>query len=202
MKNPNGGIAVNILAMTLVISVGVLIYAMVHTKNTETDTNVPHTEYIPKTITTARGTFSDGLGRANATTQYPLDEFGAGIASVEIFNRDINGDGAADRITRTRHENGSAHFYHEYKIELNDNGRFIDITPDNFRTIEGGDCALQRLQFIFAPKFTVIKISRPWQESWTTPTMAEKTEYNISKNSLRPIRTTQMGQICDVASLF
>jgi hypothetical protein len=146
--------------------------------------------------------FNDGLGLPNSVINYRLDEYGEGLASIEIFNMDINGDNKPDRITRARHENGTSHFYYEYKIELSDGGKFANITPDGFRTVESADCSLQKLQFAFRPEFHVVKISRQWEESWTHPTMAVKTVYNIANDELKASQPRQMKSICNVADLF
>lgn len=146
--------------------------------------------------------FADGLRMANHVTEYELDEFDSGTASEEVFNRDINGDGRTDRITRTRVENGTSHFYYDYKIELNQNGQMVDITPDGMRTTEGAECALQKIRFVFKPDFQIIKISRPWSESWTTPTLATKTVYGLVNNELRVASTTPLKTVCNVEDLF
>lgn len=146
--------------------------------------------------------FNDGLRNPGSAQKFDLDEFGEGIASIEIFDTDINGDGAKDRITRTRFENGTAHFHYDYKIELNVGGKFVDITPDGFRTVEGADCSLQKLRFSFIPFFQVVKISRPWEETWAMPTMASKTVYSMSGNELRAAPAVRLKKICNVSDLF
>lgn len=148
------------------------------------------------------GPFTDGLKNPSSTVEYTLDEYGTGIASREVFGIDINQDGNRDRITRDRYENGTAHFYFAYKVELNAPGGFTDITPDDFRTTEGADCSLQKLQFIFKPNFQVIKISREWQDSWTTPTMASRTIYTIQNDMLHAGAPRQLRNICNVSELF
>ncbi|MCL2331453.1 MAG: hypothetical protein FWC61_02810 [Proteobacteria bacterium] len=146
--------------------------------------------------------FDDGLHNPASAEHPQLDDQGAGIASVEIFVTDINGDGKNDRITRTRNENGTAHFYYEYKIELGIGGEYMDITPPNFRTIEGAECSLQKIRFIFAPSFRAIKISRSWQDSWDTPTMASRVIFNLVGNELRAGQTEPLQEICNVSELF
>ncbi|MBQ5700461.1 MAG: hypothetical protein IIV74_04170 [Alphaproteobacteria bacterium] len=146
--------------------------------------------------------FSDGLGMPDETTQGELDEFGTGIESVEKFRRDINHDGVADLITRTHVATGTAHDYHEYKIELNIDGKMRDITPDGFRTTHGAECALRLIQFHFKPTFGATIISRPFEESWPTPTMATKTQYSLNGDKITAGAPEQLGRICDVAELF
>lgn len=208
MKSQHGSIALNVLLVLLLLVIGILIYLLagarapqaIRVTGVESPT-MPTTSAAP--TTQPRGTqFTDGLGRANSATEYPLDETGAGVARVEVFKRDINNDGQIDRITKRRVENGTDHFYDEYTIELANGNKYIDITPDNFRTIEGADCALQRLRFIFNPQFQVIKISRPWQDSWTNPTAAVKTTYALRGGQMQEIKSQNMKAVCNVADLF
>ena len=200
----------NILLMIMLIVIGILIYILANggraklapTFGIESpQAAITQSNTIPASQNVT-GEFSDGLGKPDSISKSSLDEFGAGIASVEIFNRDINGDGRADRITRTRVENGTPHFYYEYKIELNENGRYIDITPDGLRTTEGADCALQKIRFSFKPDFMVTKISRKWRDTWTTPTMATKTTYALQGNRLNVTDNVQLKEICNVSELF
>ena len=199
----------NILLMIMLIVIGVLIYILANGGRAKLAPTFgiesPQTAFTQSNPVPASqnvtGEFSDGLGEPDSISKSSLDEFGAGIASVEIFNRDINGDGRADRITRTRVENGTPHFYYEYKIELNEGGKYIDITPDGFRTTEGADCALQKIRFSFKPDFMVTKISRKWRDTWTTPTMATKTTYALQGNRLNVTDSVQLKEICNVSEL-
>lgn len=212
-NNERGGATVNILLAIMLIVIGVLIYILAsgtpgrlgRSIGTDSPRMTPpagQTPPSPNPGVRTNGEFSDGLGRPESSVQYQLDEFGAGVARRDVFRRDINGDGALDRITRVRVENGTPHFYDEYKIELNQSGKFIDITPDDWRTIEGADCALQKLQFKFSPTFQVVKIGRPWQESWETPTRAVKTTYSLATDKIEVIKTETLKTICDVSALF
>ena len=146
--------------------------------------------------------FNDGLGKTKDKIGYKPDETGTGVTRIETFSYDINADGKNDKITRIHHENGTAHFWDEYTIELNENNRFRSITPDDFRTISGAECALQKLKFIFKPKFQVIKISRPWVQSWITPSIATQTTYELSNYKMIAVETKQLSNVCDVAGLF
>ena len=146
--------------------------------------------------------FDDGLRKPVSEQKSQLNEMGQGIANIDIFTPDINNDGLADKITRTRNENGTAHFYYNYKIELNTGTGFVDITPNGFRTTEGAGCALQKLRFVFIPNFMVVKISRNWRETWDAPTMAVKTIYKMNENNLGVFETKQMNKICNVSDLF
>ena len=205
MKSQNGSIALNIMSILAVGALIALVYVL-WTKDTSKEQKTP-SEYIPQPERTQpkyepNNVFTDGLTTPKESTEYELDDMGAGIASTDVYYQDINGDGVQDRITKTRNENGTAHYWEDYKIELNQNGRRRNITPDGFRTTEGAECSLQKIQFVFKPKFEVIKISRPWRESWTTPSMATKTIYKMQGDKLVAESTQEVGEICDVAELF
>lgn len=146
--------------------------------------------------------FDDGLGVDESYQEFELDETGAGIASTEEFDDDINGDGVADYIKKTLIETGNAHSRYEYQVKINTNGKMIDVTPENLFTIEGADCALQKIQFNFEPKFQIIKVSRPMGETMLDPTNATRTVYEFKNNKLVPVLTQKLGQVCDVAELF
>lgn len=206
-RNQYGNITLNILLIIMFLIIAVLIYILAGGKipKTERATGVPSPTQIQtkdEATLSPNVKFSDGLTNPSFSEKYKLDEFGAGTSEREIFDVDVNGDGRNDRITRTRNENGTSHFYYQYKIEINENGNFIDITPEGFRTTEGAECALQKLQFKFKPEFSVIKISRNWQDSWDTPTMAKKTLYSFKDGTLEPTKEQPMKVICDVTDLF
>lgn len=194
-----------IIFIVLAIAAVVVVYYIYNYKKHNQPENAI-TEYINtnKPVKTIKNKyeFSDGLISPDSSTQYQLDEFGEGISESDIFYTDINNDNLKDRITRNKYENGTAHFYYEYKIELNTGNGFMDITPENFRTVEGADCALTKIQFIFKPQFSIVKISRDWQESWTNPTMATKYIYNLFGDKLKIIKTEQLKSICNVSVLF
>lgn len=205
-QSQSGSAILNVLLILMFIVIAVLIYVLAggplpkigRTGGVQS----PDVQNQMAQVFTNNGEFSDGLIKPNFSDKYDLDEFGAGISERDIFDIDINNDGRNDRITRTRNENGTSHFYYQYKIELNQNGKFVDITPEGFRTTEGAECALTKLQFVFQPEFRVIKISRDWQESWDTPTMATKTVYALENGNLKQISSTPMKVICDVSDLF
>lgn len=146
--------------------------------------------------------FDDGLIVSDTYESFELDQFGVGIEYKEEFLEDINGDGVTDHITKTHHATGDAHSSDHYQIQINQNGKLVDITPDGMYTIEGADCALQKFQFIFNPKFQVIKISRPMGETMISPTNATRTVYEIKDNKLVPVLTQRLGPVCDVEQLF
>ena len=106
-----------------------------------------------------------------------------------------------DRITKSLIETGNSHNFIEYKIELNKYESYVDLTLENFRTIQGADCDLQRFKFSFDP-FRITKISRPFKDTWNTETMATKTVYIIQNNELVEYSKTDLKYICDVRELF
>ncbi|MDR2268913.1 MAG: hypothetical protein LBD94_01895 [Rickettsiales bacterium] len=163
-------------------------------------------EHVQKTkVKTSQGfgnyKFDDGLHGPDSKTEFPLNDAGEGVASSETFNANIGG-GKKIRINRIKNESQTSHSYFEYKIELETNGNFADITPDEFRTVEGADCALQKIRFVFTPEFAAIKISRKWIESWITPTMATKTIYKLSGDKLEISSSVPLEKICNVSDLF
>ncbi len=190
-----------LLAMTVVVIV-VLVYLLGGGRgvNIGATGGVDSAPVIEKVNDTDE--FPDGLINPAMTKHGALNEYGEGMAVENVFNRDINNDGRIDRITRRRIENGTAHFYYDYKIELNNGNGYTDITPNPMRTTEGAECALTKIQFSFEPEFQIIKISRPWQDSWDTPTMASKTTYTLKDNELHAAASVSMRTVCDVATLF
>ncbi|MBE6459516.1 MAG: hypothetical protein E7009_00850 [Alphaproteobacteria bacterium] len=206
MKSQRGGTLVNVLLILMLAAICALMFMMLKGDFSKSGTTTAHeTPTISKPAPSAikpSGEFSDGLGAPDAVIRGTLDEFGAGIESVAEFNRDINNDGHMDRITRTHVATGNAHDYDEYKIEMNDNGIFSDITPKGFRTTHGADCALRLIQFHFTPAFGATIISRPFVDTWDTPSVATKTEYTLNTNKMIQGGTTKLSQVCDVSDLF
>jgi len=207
MNTQRGSIGFNIMFAIMLVAIGIMLYILLGGKNPFAPS--PNTIVSPAGIVDdaapsrdANGEFNDGLGAPDAATTGELDEYGAGIAAIDVFNRDINSDGRIDRITRTRVENGTDHFYYEYKLELNTKNGYTDITPDGFRTTEGAECALRKLRFVFRPAFRVDTISREWSDTWITPTMATKTTYTFRHGELNASDAAQMRVVCDVADLF
>ncbi|MDR1361576.1 MAG: hypothetical protein LBJ18_04755 [Rickettsiales bacterium] len=200
----------NIILIIIIIAIGVLAYiflAKPGKEKSEPAAAVSAPEYVPSgarlhSADSGNYAFDDGLKNPDSVRKYSLDEFGEGISSSEIFKADINGDGIPDRITREFFATGNAHSYYEYKIELNLGGQYKDITPENFRTAEGADCALQKLKFVFKPDFMVVKISREWEESWTTPTPASRIIYELKDNRLQAGAPQRLSKICNVSDLF
>ena len=206
MKSERGGIALNLILTVLIAALCGLGYVLwvrqssdktVYGSKTSGDFDFP--EQNKKSATYV---FSDGLGTAESVKTDNPDETGAGLVKTEIFNVDLNNDKIPDRIIKERYESGTAHFWDEYKIEINQNGRYKNVTPDGFRTTVGAECALQKLQFQFKPKFQVVKISRPWRDSWDAPSMATRTVYTLKDNRMIAGTPEKMGIVCDVAELF
>ena len=148
------------------------------------------------------GEFSDGLQSPDSETTYPLDESETGKSKKYVYDVDINNDGKPDRITKTYFENGNAHSYYKYSVELNQSGVYKDITPNNLQTTNGADCDLQQIQFRFKPRFEIIVIYREMGDTWNTPTMAYKKIYSWQKDVLTASAPTQIEPICDVKELF
>lgn len=169
---------------------------------TKQKTNTQTVPVFSDDFTSTPESFSDGLTNPDSVTQYQLDESGTGLAEKSIYYIDINKDSKPDRITKTFLETGNAHSYYEYKIELNQNGKFVNITPKGFRTVNGADCDLQQIQFIFRPQFKVVLISRELGEIWTDATPAQKQVFQISENKLQKMETKTLRKVCDVRELF
>lgn len=146
--------------------------------------------------------FSDGLVKPDSVTRYPLDEFDTGLSEKTIYYVDINKDGNQDRITKSFIETGNAHSYYKYKIELNDNGKYVDITPDGLQTTNGDVCDLQQIQFKFKPYFKIIMIYRPMGNNWNEPTVATKKVFTLDGKKFKTDVPKQIRPICDVKELF
>lgn len=169
---------------------------------TKQKTNTQTVPVFSDDFTSTPESFSDGLTNPDSVTQYQLDESGTGLSEKSIYYIDINKDSKPYRITKTFLETGNAHSYYEYKIELNQNGKFVNITPQGFRTVNGADCDLQQIQFIFRPQFKVVLISRELGEIWTDATPAQKQVFQISENKLQEMETKTLRKVCDVRELF
>lgn len=205
MHSQCGGIKLNMLLIVLMGALIAMGYILWNQRSENTGENFgagsPQIQRNPKQRN-IKTPFTDGLKQAISEQKQAPDETGAGVTSIKIFQTDINNDGISDRITKTHHESGTAHFWDEYKIELNQNGKYKNITPNGFRTTVGAECALQQLQFVFSPRFQVIKISRPWRDSWDSPSMATRTIYTIKDNKLVAGKPEQLQSVCDVTELF
>ena len=191
----------NLIWILAIVVLGALSYVL-YTTYTKQKTEIPPTPVFSDEFINNNSGFSDGLTNPDSVTKYPLDEYNVGIAEKSIYLADINNDNKPDRITKTFFETGNAHSYYEYKIELNQNGKFIDITPEKFRTISGADCDLQLAQFVFKPQFKVILISRDLGETWLDPTTAKKQIFKLSENKLQKTETKTLRKVCDVKELF
>ena len=205
MKSERGSISMGVLLVFIIGLAVVLGYVLLNKDNTNTDVTVVGSGAIDITYNNTSAPnvgFTDGLNQPSSSETFPLDEVGEGTEKKEVFNVDINSDGLMDRIVRTHNENGTAHFWDEYRIELNNNGVYFNIAPSGLRTTEGAECALQKVKFVFKPKFKVIKISRPWDETWNTPTMATRTVYELQGDKLVATSVQELKKVCDVSELF
>ena len=185
------------LAILLVIA-GIFIY-ITSDKNRHTD--IIEDSDTPIVVLPSESEFSDGLKNPTRVRHFRPDDTGAGVTEIAEYTYDINHDGRPDRITRSRHDNGTAHFQFVYKIELNNGQEFIDVTPRDFYTVEGADCALQKLKFSFEPDFSVIKISRPMGDDWNTPTQSTKTVFSLWGNKMHIATSIEYKTVCDVSEL-
>ena len=191
----------NLIWFLSVIVLCALAFVLYTTYNKQ-KTNEQNAPVFSDEFTTTNVIFSDGLTNPDSVTKYQLDEFDVGVSEKNIYYADINQDNKPDRITRTFTETGNAHSYYEYKIELNQDGKYIDITPENFRTISGADCDLQLIQFVFRPQFRIILISRDMGETWIDATVAKKQVFQMSENKLKQTETKILRKVCDVKNLF
>lgn len=221
VNDEHGAMLPNILLIMLLIVIIALIYVISGDRNVRSGRTIGTTspEYMEPAATPGQAAtknntdadtnedadtaeFDDGLKNPESVTKYPLNDIGEGLASVETFRIDINNDGLTDKITRSRQENGTSHFSYQYKIEINTGDGFVDITPDDFYTIEGAECSLQKIRFAFSPAFRAIKISRPWEDSWPTPTPAVRDTYSLIHDQIHHIETQDLPVVCDVSELF
>lgn len=201
-----------IITIALTVVIGILVYIMTKPAPQQSQDNsigvgspvaIDKTQFAPRRdITDDFDKFNDGLASPSAEQETEPDDFGVGITNVRIYNHDLNNDGVLDRITRTHIENGTSHFTNEYTIELASGSGWINITPENFNTVESADCAIQKLRFYFDPVFTVEIIGRSIGETYATPTMAYRTIYQMTNNRLMQISHAPITEICDVSGLF
>ena len=201
MNDKRGGISLTTGIILIISIIAIMVYILWRNdKRSEIAANGTQTPQITQHSTPS--VFSDGLNNPHRVLPGALDETGSGISEQSIFFFDINQDGNTDRIIRTHHENGTGHYWDEYNIQIIQNGKYVDITPPEFRTVIGTECALQKLQFIFQPNFKVVKISRPWTDSWNTPSIATRTVYTLRNNQLNATQSEKLGDVCDVTELF
>lgn len=197
MKNMNW---LRILVVVALIVAGIVVFYQLNKSDKKTES--VQKESVVITSGSAGEEFNDGLHDPISVHTFNPDEFGAGVVEVATFSYDINEDGRPDKISRARQETGTAHFRYVYKVELNDGEKMINITPKDLATIEGAECAMQKIQFSFKPDFSIIKISRPLGDDWNTPTQSTKTVYTLWNNKLHVATTSEYKTVCDVAELF
>ena len=198
MEKHNGWIKIIIILALIVV--GVFVFYKFNKPHTETKSISVMAEPIVETMGGAE--FTDGLENPVSVHNFEPDEFGEGVVEVATFSYDIDEDGRPDRISRARRETGTAHFQYIYKVELNNGEKMVNITPKDFFTVEGAECAHQKIQFSFKPDFSITKISRPMGEDWDTPTPSTKTVYTLWNNNLHVATTSEYKTVCDVAELF
>lgn len=186
-----------IISVVALCAMGIVVYNIKSKPSNNIQKNIVEDSY-----TDDGGVFSDGLRNPDSVTTYQLDEDETGIAEKSVFLVDINHDKLPDRITKTFFENGNAHSYYEYKIELNTNGKYIDITPKNFKTVNGADCDLQQIKFVFKPKFKVIMIYREMGDTWVEPTLAKSKTFVINDDDMVASKEKNLRTVCDVKELF
>lgn len=191
-----------IFLLILVVIVAILVMFLL--SNSKEPSHEATVEDQEKIITTQHisGVFSDGLTKQTNIKRSEPDQFGVGITEIATYKYDINQDGRPDKIIRMRKENGTAHFQYVYKVFLNDGTTLVDITPKDFFTIEGVECALQKIQFSFEPDFSVTKISRPLGDNWNTPTRSTKTVYSLWSDKMHTVSEITYKTVCDVSDLF
>ena len=195
MEKNNGWI--KIVIVIFLVAVGVFVFYKLKKPNVTTiDVDEPTIEIVEDTE------FSDGLSNPVSVHTFEPNEFGEGVVEVATFSYDLDQDGHPDKISRARRETGTAHFQYIYKVELNDGQKLVNITPKDLFTVEGAECAHQKIQFSFKPDFSITKISRPMGEDWNTPTQSTKTVYALWNNGLHVVTTSEYKTACDVAELF
>lgn len=174
---------------------GVVFYN-IYSKQSPKISNIVDNEYQTE------NSFTDGLKNPNSVSTYTLDDDEIGITEKSTYLIDINNDKNPDRITKYFFENGNAHSYYEYKIELNKNGKYVDITPKNFKTVNGADCDLQQIKFVFQPQFKIIMIYREMGDTWVEPTLASRRIYSLDNDTLNASSDKKLKVVCDVKELF
>lgn len=156
----------------------------------------------PALAPVAKHGFSDGLPTPDSTITYKQDEFSMGPSTKYIYYIDINKDGTPDKITKTFVETGNAHSYYKYTIEIKKGEEYIDITPNNFTTINGEPCDLQQIQFSFVPQFRAKLIYRELGDSWLQPTVAKQKTFILNDTNWKTYDETELRPVCDVKELF
>lgn len=172
------------------------VFYNIYSKQSPKISNIVDNEYQTE------NSFTDGLKNPNSVSTYTLDDDEIGITEKSTYLIDINNDKNPDRITKYFFENGNAHSYYEYKIELNKNGKYVDITPKNFKTVNGADCDLQQIKFVFHPQFKIIMIYREMGDTWVEPTLASRRIYSLDNDTLNASSDKKLKVVCDVKELF
>jgi hypothetical protein len=119
-----------------------------------------------------------------------------GVSHLATYFIDINNDSKKDKIIRGYFSVISAHGYAFYELYLNNGEKIAE-----FRTVEGADCFLEAYKFQFNP-FVLTKASRPWSETWATPTPTKIEKYKIIDDKLEKVSEKSGPEICDVRELL
>ena len=191
------------ISFILLCALAVVLYKKYTTQETPQPQNEQNIIIAkPVVAPVAKKGFSDGLPTPDSVITHKLDEFGMGASAKYIYYIDINKDGKPDKITKTLIETGNAHSYYEYTIAIKQGDEYIDITPNNFATINGEPCDLQQIQFSFVPQFRVKLIYRELGDSWLQPTAAKQKIFVLNDNELKTYPETELRPVCDVKELF
>lgn len=190
-------------------------------KKSETDIMIPEqTEMIytkkslpakPEIITG----FDDGLYKPWKVENGVLDQFGEGVISREIYKGVFGMQKIPYTIEKANIATNGRENFAEYKVVIHkksgeNNATFsdhqkqviLDVTPQDLNTINGADCSLKRIKFGFDPSLTITVISRPFIDTWITPSMATMKRYTLKDNKMELIESKEIGVICDVTELF
>ena len=190
-----------IISIIAFIVLAVLLFS-IYSKNAQTQKTIQPTPIFHDDIVKHSGAFSDGLNNPDSITTYELDDFPDGLSQKQVFYIDVNGDGKNDKITKSFYETGNAHSYYEYKIEIKDGDKYVNITPQNLKTVNGANCDLQQIQFAFKPRFQINMIYREMGDTWNEPTMAYKKTFTIKDGKMISNSPQKMYSVCDVKQLF
>lgn len=189
------------LSVLVFLGIGFVVYQKYFQSSASPETTIS-TNSIDDNITIKSDGFSDGLPKPDSVVNYPLDEFGTGVAQKQIYRIDINNDGQTDKITKTFVETGNAHSYYEYKIELRHGNEYIDVTPNNLKTTNGAECDLQQIQFSLKPQFSAKIIYRELGNYWNQPTVAKQKKLTLIGNKIQESEIKTLKSVCDVKVLF
>lgn len=121
--------------------------------------------------------------------KYGQNQFVSGGVLFEVNKRRIE-----DKMT--------AHGYDSFEVKVNIGGEWVDLTLDNFRTIEGADCFVQDFIFHKDP-FKIIRREREFGDSWidAKPTFIITYGFDKEEKKLIQVNYTKHNTACDVRKL-